>query len=466
MTLSRRDLLKSVAATAAFTIVPRHVLGGPKFVPPSEKINIAIVGAGGQGLHNARQLFPEKDCQIIALADPFEEWNLMKFYFKSIAGRGPVKKAVEEAYKERTPNYKCAEYIDFREMLEKEKAIDAVLCATPDHLHAYVSILSMRAGKHLFCEKPLTHNISEARAVLKVAKETGVMTQMGNMGHSRDSIRDTVEWLRAGAIGKVSEVKVWVPNSRWNPSLTGVPTNEEAVPKGGNWDLWLGPRASRPYNSAYCPVTWRDFWTFGTAAMGDFGCHDLDSSMWALGLETPDCVEGYPAGPTNADICPWGSVLYFHFPKRGDQPAVKITWTDGGLKPEVPEELGPNGKLINRGVLFIGEKGKMLCEEAGGTPRLLPYKKTAEYKKPAKTIPRVPGHHRDWLNACKTGKPSSANFEYGAKLTELSLLGVLALRTGKKIYWDPKEMKAKGVPEADAMVREPYRKGWELSELA
>lgn len=462
MNVTRRDLLKSAALTAAFTIVPRHVLGGPKFVAPSEKVNIAIIGAGGQGLHNARQLFQLPDCQIISLADPFEENNLMKFYFKSMAGRGPVKKEIEAAYKEKTPNYKCAVYEDFRVMLEQEKGIDAILCATPDHLHAYVSCMVMRAGKHLFCEKPLTHNIWEARHVAKVAKETGVATQMGNMGHSRDSIRDTVEWLRDGVIGTVKEVFVWIPNSRWFPGLTEIPTAEESVPKGANWDMWLGPRKPRPYHSCYCPVTWRDFWTFGTGTLGDFACHDLDSSMWALELGSPESVEAYPVGPMTSDIGPWGAMAYYRFPKRGDFPALKITWMDGGLKPPVPAELGPNGKLINRGVLFIGDKGKLLCEEAGGQPRLLPYKKTAEYKKPAKTIPRVKGHHADWIQACKGGTPASANFSYGARLTELGLLGTLSLRTGKKIYWDSENMIAKGCPEADQFIKEEYRKGWEL----
>jgi predicted dehydrogenase len=448
---------------AAATIVPRHVLGGPKFVPPSEKVNVALVGAGGQGRTNLRALFQEADAQVIAVADPIEQFSLENFYYKGQGGRKPVKAEIEAQYAPKTPNFRCAEYEDFRAMLDKEKAVDAVLCATPDHLHAYVSIRSMRAGKHVYCEKPLTHNLWEARQVAKVTKETGLATQMGNIGHSRDGIRQTCEWIWDGVIGPVREVHAWVGANRWNKQLTGRPTESVPVPSGLNWDLWIGPREMRPYHPAYTPVTWRDFWAFGGGGLGDFGCHDLDAACWALDLQTPLSVEGRPAGNTNEEITPHGELCYFHFGPRGDQPPVKVTWYDGGLQPPCPEAMGEGRTLPGRGVLFVGDKGILLGEGAGGPPRLLPYEKTRDYKKPAPSLPRSKGHHRDWLDACKGGPAASANFEYGARLTELALLGILAVRLGKKIRWDAANLNVPGVPEAEAMIKEHYRPGWEIA---
>src|SRR5207237_5738195 len=300
--LSRRKFLKAGATTAAvFTIVPRHVLGGRGVVSPSDKVNIALIGAGGQGRTNARALFRLEDAQVVAVADPAESFSLERFYYKGTGGRAPAQGEIEKHYAAKSPNFRCAAYEDFREMLDKEKAVDAVLCATPDHLHAYVSVLAMKAGKHVYCEKPLTHNIWEARLVAKVAKETGVATQMGNQGHSSDGIRETCEWIWGGAIGPVREVYAWVNNGRWNPALTGRPKEELATPAGLNWDLWLGPRESRPFHSAYFPVAWRDFWPFGSSNLGDFGCHDLDAGCWAVDLKTPASIESRGAGPAGAD---------------------------------------------------------------------------------------------------------------------------------------------------------------------
>ncbi len=463
MPSDRRTFLASAASAAAVaTLVPRHVLGGPQHVPPSEKVNVALVGAGGQGRTNVRNLFREADAQVIAVADPIAEEDMSEFYYRGMAGREPVRNEIEKHYAERTPNFRCAAYEDFRAMLDKHKAVDAVLCATPDHLHAYVSILSMRAGKHVYCEKPLAHNVWEARQIARVAKKTGAATQLGNNGHSNLGIRQTCEWIWDGAIGTVREVHAWVGASRWNKHLTGLPTDAPPVPAGVNWDLWLGPREPHPYHPDYTPVRWRDFWAFGSGGLGDFGCHDLDAACWALDLDAPRSVESLPAGYTDAQIAPHGEMCYYEFGPRGDRPDVRVTWYDGGLKPPCPDEIPEGSSLPGRGVLFVGDKGRMLCDGAGGAPRLLPYERTAEYVKPAEKIPRSKGHHRDWLDACKGGPPASSNFEYGARLTELVLLGVLSLRLRKKVHWEAAAMRARGLPEADALIKETYRKGWEI----
>ena len=462
---TRRQFLGSAAAAAAFTIVPRHVLGGAKFVAPSEKVNIGLIGAGGQGRTNVRALFHEPDCQVIAVADPGKEWDLSKFYYGGKGGRGPVAEEIEKKYAEKTPNAKCAQYADFREMLEKEKSIDAVLIATPDHLHAFISIIAMKMGKHVYCEKPLTHNIWEARTVARVAKETGVATQMGNQGHSGEGLRQCCEWIWDGAIGKIQEVHGWT--SAGGFSKRGQAAEAAPMPEGLNWDLWLGPRADRPYHPRYTPFNWRGFWDFGTGAFGDMACHNIDQAVMALKLEHPLTVEANPAF-VDPEVTSPSNTFVYEFPARGDMPAVKLTWHDGGKMPPTPPGLDPNDSKQRlgdggNGILFIGEKGLITCAGWAGMPRVLPLDLHREYKRPEKTMPRVKGHHTDWLQACKGGTPASANFEYGAKLTEIILIGNVALRSKKKLEWDGPNMKAKNAPEADQFIKEQYRKGWEIT---
>lgn len=461
--IPRRKFLGSTAtAVTALTIIPRHVLGAPGFVPPSEKVNIALIGAGGQGRTNARALFGESDARIIAVCDPNESEDYSRFYYGGMAGRRPVIAEVEEQYSKTTPNFKCKEYLDFREMLEKEKDIDAVLCATPDHAHAVVTITAIRHGKHVYCEKPLTHNVWEARQVAKAAKEAGVATQMGNQGHSGEGIRLTCEWIWDGAIGPVREVAGWSDAGGWAHGA-GRP-KEAPVPAGMDWDIWLGPREYRPYSPEYAPFNWRSWWAFGSNAIGDMAVHNLDPAMWALDLKKPISIESCGAGGVDSEVAPTGTITRFRFGPRGDMPPVKVTWYDGGLRPERPPEL-EEGRRVGgggNGIIFYGDKGTIMCAGWGGTPRIIPETKMKEYTLPPKTLPRSNGHHRDWLDACKGGKPASSNFEYGAALTELVQLGNVALRTGKKIYWDSENMKATNAPEADRFLKEEYRKGWEI----
>jgi predicted dehydrogenase len=242
----------------------------------------------------------------------------------------------------------------------------------------------------------------------------------------------------------------------------GLPTDTPPVPSGLNWDLWLGPREPRPYSPAYVPVKWRDFWAFGASNLGDFGCHDMDAACWALDLQAPLSVEARTTGPMTADIAGHGSMVFYEFGSRGNKPPVRLTWYDGGLRPERPAELPEDVEFPSRGVLFVGEKGLMLCGGAGGKPQLLPESLMDGYKAPAPSIVRSKGHHRDWLDAIKGGAPASSNFEYGARLTELVLIGVLATRLGKTIRWDPAKLEARGVPEAEPLIHGTYRKGWEV----
>ena len=467
MPVSRRKFVKSaVAATAAVsfpTIIPRHVLGGANFVAPSDKVNVGIVGCGGQGRHNTLQLLPLEDVQVTAIADPAVYWDLNRFYYKNIAGRGPVKDIIEEHYEKKTPNFKVAEYVDFREMLEKESSIDAILCSTPDHTHAYVASQAMRAGKHVYVEKPMAHNLWENRKLAEIAKETGVATQMGNMGHSSEGIRQTVELLRAGAIGEVKEAHSWCHATRWTNGLHGLPLGSTVPQPDFNWDLWIGPREAIPYHRDYTPVTWRDFWRFGCGAIGDFACHDMDATIWAYDLEEPETVQIYPVGQSNEDIAPHGEIGYFDFKAKGKQKAMRINWYAGAARPPHHESFPDNFELSQRGLLFEGTKGTIQCDGAGGAARIFPQELRGSITRPPKSIRRVSGHHSDWIEAIKGGPAASANFEYSARLTEIALVGVLSVRMGgARIHWDSKNMKAKGLPEADQYINEPVRKGWEV----
>ena len=437
--ISRRHFIGGAAAAASFTIVPRHVLGGNGNTSPSDKLNIACVGAGGKGRSDVRDVSSEN---IVALCDVDEKRAAETFNLHPKANR----------------------YSDFRKMLETEKNIDAVTVTTPDHTHAVIAMMAIKMGKHVFVQKPLTHSIYEARMLTEAARKARVATQMGNQGHSGEGIRLICEWIRDGAIGQVREVHAWTdrPGRYW---LQGIDRPEETppVPSTLDWDLWLGPAPYRPYHPFYAPHDWRGWWDFGCGAMGDMGCHILDPPFWALKLGYPVNVEA-SSTPVNSETAPSASIIHYKFPARGGMPPVTVTWYDGGLMPPRPEELEPERQMggSDGGVLFVGDKGSLMCGCYGSNPQLIPEAKMKAYKQPPKTIPRSNGHHKDWINACKGGKPASSNFDYAGPLTEMVLLGNLAIRTGKKLNWDGPNMRSANVPEANQYVHTQYREGWAL----
>jgi predicted dehydrogenase len=463
--LSRRRFLRNTAATlTAFQWVPRHVLGGAGQVSPTDKLNVAIIGTGGQGITNLKELLKQPDVNISAICDVAEFWDNSHLYYRHHGGRGPARQAIAEHH-EQTPASKRPDYgvyVDYRRMLERaDRDIDAVLIAAPNHIHAVAAMAAMKAGKGVYCEKPLTRSIHESRQLAKAARETGVATQMGNQGHSSDDIRRAVEWIRAGAIGKVREVHAWRggPN-RATPA--GRPVETPPVPKGLDWDLWLGPAKVRPYHPAYAPLMFHYWWDFGTGTLGNFGCHTLDTPVWALDLEHPVMVEA-SSTPLNAETTPEAAIVHYRFPSRGDQPPVELFWYDGGLRPPRPVCLEPDRDLpLAGGSLMVGDMGALLSGVWSGSPRIIPEQRRCEFQPPAPTIPRSRGHHRDWIDACKGGAPSSANFEYAARLTEIVLLGAVALQSGQTLHWDGPNLKATNLPEAEPFIRGHLREGWEL----
>jgi predicted dehydrogenase len=463
--ISRRGFLTRAAGTAVgFTILPRYVLGGSGFTSPSEKLNIAVIGAGNQGTNNLKGLLQFSDVQIIAICDVAEQ---AAFAGRAVIGRNPALRIVENQYadKEQTKNYaKCAGFVDFREMFDKQKGIDAVLIATPDHNHAIATMWAIKNKKHVYCEKPLTHNIYEARKITETAREAGIVTQMGNQGHSGEGIRLTVEWIRDGVIGDIREVHSWSHNLGRFDDNTTRPKEQPPVPQGLNWDLWLGPKPNRPFHPAYHPGLWRGWWDFGNSTIGDMACHNMDPAFWALDLGHPESVEA-SSTEFNDETAPLGAIYYYQFGARGKMPPVRVIWYSGGVLPPKPEELEEQRNLTGggNGILFIGDKGKIMCDGWGGTPQIVPHSKMKEYKQPQKTIPRVGGDHlRNWIDSCKKGTKACSDFSYSGPMTEAVLLGNVALRTGKKIYWDAQNMTATNAPQAQQFINPAYENGWTL----
>lgn len=447
--LNRRTFLGAgmgLGAAAAFQAFPRHALAAAEKASPNERLNIAGIGIGGMGAGNLRNMASEN---IVALCD------------------------VDQNYAAKTfAEYpKAAKYTDYRVMLEKQKDIDAVLIATPDHTHAIIAMAAMRAGKHVYCQKPLTHTVYEARKLAEAARETGVRTQMGIQGHSGKEARQVCEWIASGAIGQVREVLAWCSltyypwgHAGWSSPLAVRPTETPAVPATLDWDLWLGPAPQRAYHPTYHPATWRSWWDFGCGMMGDRGAHTLDPVFWALKLGHPSSIEASNTD-LNPETYPIASIVKYQFPEREGLPPVTITWYDG-LQPPCPPGIA-NGKLLGDGeggALFIGDKGFLTCGTYGNSPRLLPEEKMKDFVRPPETIPRVKGSHEmDWIEACKTGRPAGADFSYAGPLTEVALLGNIAKRLpGTALQWDPNSMTFPASPEATAFVKTAYREGWSL----
>lgn len=448
--MTRRKFLGGAATTAAgFMIVPRHVLGGPGYTPPSDKLNIVAVGAGGKGKSDIEGVSDEN---IIALCDVDDEQ--MAEFKKHAADKEALMKIYEKAKK----------YRDFREMFDKEN-FDAVTISTPDHTHAVIAMMAMKMGKHVFCQKPLTHSIYEARMLAKTAKEMKVITQMGNQGHASEVGRLINEWIWDGAIGDVHEVHCWTNRPIW-PQGIERPKEIPSARPSLDWNLWLGPAPWRPYHPAYAPFSWRGWWDFGTGAIGDMGAHIIDHPYWALDLGHPTTVQASSTEFTE-DSFPMASVVRYTFPARGEKPPVKLVWYDGGLTPPRPEELEEGRKMGDGGggIIFIGKKGKLMASTYGENPRLIPETFMKEYKRPEKTIPRSPGIHKEWVEAIKANKKSTTDFSYSGPLTEMMLLGNVAIRCKDKntiLEWDAEKMEITNLPEANQFLHTEYRDGWTL----
>jgi hypothetical protein len=424
----------AAGAAMAFTIVPSNVLADP----PSDKLNIAAIGVGGRGAGDIDEVSSEN---IVALCDVDD---------RQAAG----------AYK-KYPN--ARKYKDFRVMLGKEaKNIDAVIVATPDHTHAVAAMMAIKMGKHVYCEKPLAHSIYEVRRVTEAARQAKVATQLGNQAQAGEETRLTSEYILAGAIGLVREVHSWC-NRPISPRGLNRPTETQPVPPELDWDLWLGPAPSRPYHSCYLPFSWRGWWDFGTGVLGDIGCHQFSPIFKALKLGYPTCVDACTSG-VNEETAPLASIVRYEFPARGDMPALKLTWYDGGLMPVRPDEL-PDGLRFGSADdnLYVGDKGKMLGH------RLIPDERNREFGKPPRVLERSPGHHKEWLTACKGGPPAGSNFDISGPMAEVVLLGNIAVRMsqqlyekGLKLHYDGPNMKITNLPEANKYIRSEYREGWML----
>jgi predicted dehydrogenase len=362
---------------------------------------------------------------------------------------------------------KAKRYKDFRVMLEKEKNIDAVVVSAPDHIHAVASMMAIKMGKHVYCEKPLTHAVSEARALARAAKEHKVATQMGNNGQASEARRRLAEYIWAGAVGHVRKVDAWTDRSLgWWPQGIDRPMDTPLVPDTLDWDLWLGPAPDRPYHPAYLPFVWRGWIDFGTGALGDMACHIFDPIFRALKLGYPISVEA-SSTRMNDETYPLASIITYHFPARGEMPPIQLTWYDGGLKPPRPVELEKERMHVSNGTIYYGDEGVMYEN------RIIPEKKMQAFESPHKILPRSPGHYEEWIEACKGGKPAGSNFEFAAFLTEVVLLGNVALRmnrfgertdneTGVKLIWNPSDMEFTNMPEANRHLVHTYREGWSL----
>src|SRR6202051_2439117 len=515
--LSRRKFLTTAAAAAvsgaattasAFTIVPRHVLGRA-FTPPSDLLNLVGVGVGGIGRANLIALASQN---IVALCDVDWEYAGKAFEHLDVDiqtlktrldnpdpqpvpgipvvefDRVKAQKRVNGMIRLKNEHWpKAKRYQDYREMLAKQQDIDAVVVATADHMHALIALAAMDLNKHVYVQKPLTWSIEESRRLARRAKEVKVATQMGNQGHSLNDARTAVEYIRAGAIGEVREVHIWtnrplgfwpqgVPRPEplkvpaetlpWNGQgvtarLANAFSGSYPVPEGLAWDLFLGAGPKVEYHPIYHPFNWRGWVDWGVGAIGDMGAHLIDHSMWALDLGFPTSIETIST-PFNSASYPLATQTFYAFPPRGSMPPVKLTWYDGGVLPPKPAELGDEELNKGGGALLVGSQGKLLPNTHGIGPRLLPKSLHDSTGKPPQKLPRILGedHEMNWVNAAKGKTEASSPFEYAARLTEVMLLGIVALRAGRKINYDGANMRITNVPQANDFLRREYREGW------
>lgn len=467
--ISRRTFIRGAAAAgAAFTIVPRHVLGGKGFVPPSETVYIAGIGVGGKGTSDLTSIAKNRNARIVLLCDVDER----------------------QAVNSRKNFPKAKFYKDFRQMLEKEnKGIDAVTVSTPDHTHAVAAMMAINRGKHVYVQKPLTWSIYEARVLAEAARKNKVVAQMGNQYASAEAVRRAKELVDAGLIGDITRVWAWTNRPVW-PQGIPAPTGQHTVPKELDWDLWLGPAAWKDYHPAYHPFNWRGWWDYGTGALGDMGCHVMDAAFRILPIDFPNRVEcsattewsGFFEEAHYTESAPASSIIHLNFPRTDGKGDIKLTWMDGGLLPPRPEELKPDEPLgdIDGGYIFEGTRGKLMGNY-NTVPVLLPTERMKEVNVPA-TLPRVQGaeegHYTQWVDACRAGYGKmeiSSPFDFAGPFTEAVLMGNLALRsynlpgTGgnrypgrKQLLWDAKNMKITNFDEANQFVRRTYRPGWTL----
>ncbi len=429
--IKRRDFLKTSAAGAA--LLSSGVWTGVAAAASraaSEKLNVACIGTANRAAADVGGVKAEN---IVALVD------IDKNYLDRAAGQFPSART----------------YADYREMLSSEKGkIDAVVVATADHHHAPASIRAIRAGLHVYCEKPLTHTVAEARLVAQEAKRMGVATQLGTQIHAGDNYRRVVEIIQSGAIGDVKEVHVWVGKG-WGGGDR--PEGGQEPPASLSWDLWLGPAPVRPFwPGKYHPAQWRRWWDFGNGTLGDMACHYMDLPFWALKLRHP--ISCKAEGPeVHPETCPLGLIVHYEFPSRDAGSPLKLTWYDGN---KIPKQIGGQ-RVPGAGVMFIGTEGQMFANY--GSYKLFPQEKFAGFKPPAQTIPKSIGHHAEWIKACKDGSPTTCNFDYSGALSEAVLLGNVAYRSGQPLEWDAKTLKAANCQAADKFITKKYRAGWEVA---
>jgi hypothetical protein len=494
--IDRRTFLETSAVAAGATIVPRHVLGGPGFIAPSDKIHVGYVGCGTQGLRLLMDFLRKPEIIVVAVCDvnkdsqDYPEWSKneirdkVRTFLKAPnwgkgnkgcrCGRNVGKEIVETYYKNLgQPSFECATFIHYQEMLDNQKDLDAVCVMTPEHTHATIAIAAMEKGKHTIMHKPLSNIVSEIRLVAETAKRTGVAT---HMFCSADSTTTPLikEWINAGAIGTVKAVHNWSSRPFWPQGITALPTETPAVPNGFNWDLWLGPAEYRPYHPSYTHATFRGWYDFGSGPLGDMGHYSFYQIWRILDLGGPQSVEASRSeywsianGTWHKEInnisFPRAGKVHWEFPAGKNRGPVSIHWYDGGLRPPKPKELETDGReMPKEGMLIVGDKGKILAEFSGGSPRLIPEKKMQVFKRPPQTLPRPIEELDQWIQACYGEKPSDARFEVLRPVSESLILGTVALRIPDKLKWDADNMRFDDNNDANKLLYRKYRAGWEL----